>query len=49
MALALANSFAAAYIEVSRQVQTDEARVRASQLEQGLPLIEEELKRRPLK
>ena len=44
MALALANSFAAAYIEISGEVQVDEARARVSQLNQSLPLIEQELK-----
>lgn len=43
-AKALANAFAQAYQQVSREVQADHARARAEQLEQGLPRIEEELR-----
>lgn len=43
-AKALANAFAQAYQQVSREVQADQARARAAQLEQGLPRIEDELR-----
>lgn len=43
-AKALANAFAQAYQQVSREVQADQAGARAAQLEQGLPRIEDELR-----
>lgn len=43
-AKALANAFAQAYQQISRQVQADAAGARAGQLEQGLPRIEDELR-----
>ncbi|WP_332816228.1 polysaccharide biosynthesis tyrosine autokinase [Ramlibacter sp.] len=40
----LANAFANAYQQLSRDVQAESARMRASQLEQGLPMIDAELR-----